>query len=127
MTLIPQNLYYTHDHEWILLLNNSEAKIGITNFAQQELGDIVYIDINTKGQNLKKGEVFGSVEAVKTVADLFMPVDGTIIEVNNELDTSPDTINKDPYINGWIVIIKPNNPDDINTLLNAEEYTNLIN
>ncbi|HEX2683506.1 MAG TPA: glycine cleavage system protein GcvH [Ferruginibacter sp.] len=117
----PENLRYTKDHEWVSLDGNT-ATIGITDFAQRELGDIVYIDINTKGKALSAEEVFGSVEAVKTVSDLFLPVAGTITEINPLLDSKPELVNSDPYGDGWMVKMTVTNPADIEKLMNAEAY-----
>lgn len=121
----PAELKYTSDHEWIRV-EGDEAYIGITEFAQGELGDIVYIDINTVGQDVTKESVFGTVEAVKTVSDLFMPVDGTILEVNKQLDSQPELVNSDPYGEGWMVKIKLSNPVDAETLLDADAYKGVI-
>src|SRR6267154_245669 len=117
----PEELKYTKDHEWIKMDGN-EAIIGITDFAQSELGDIVYIDIEKEGETLDAEAVFGTVEAVKTVSDLFMPVAGKVISVNENLQTSPEGVNKDPYGEGWIIRIVPANPGDVNALLSAAEY-----
>ncbi len=121
----PSNLRYTKDHEWVLLEGNT-AKIGITEFAQRELGDIVFVDIATTGKSLGAEEVFGTVEAVKTVSDLFLPVAGTIGEVNPELDSSPELVNSDPYGDGWMVTITVNNPADVEGLLTADQYQALV-
>lgn len=121
----PSELKYTKDHEWIRL-EGTEAFIGITDFAQRELGDIVYIDINTKGQEVPQNEVFGTVEAVKTVSDLFMPVTGTVVEINPKLDAAPELVNQDPYGDGWMVKISVNSALDIEALLSAEEYKSQI-
>jgi glycine cleavage system H protein len=121
----PAELKYTSDHEWIRV-EGDEAYIGITEFAQGELGDIVYIDINTVGQDVTKEAVFGTVEAVKTVSDLFMPVDGTILEVNKKLDSQPELVNSDPYGDGWMVKIKLTNPADAEKLLDADAYKGVI-
>ena len=118
----PENLRYTKDHEWVSL-NGNVATIGITDFAQRELGDIVYIDISAKGKVLGAEEVFGTVEAVKTVSDLFLPVAGTIIETNPLLDTKPELVNSDPYGDGWMVKMTVNNTADVESLMNAETYT----
>jgi len=122
---VPVNLLYTKDHEWIRV-EGSTGYIGVTDFAQGELGDIVFIEIETVGETLKKEEVFGTIEAVKTVSDMFMPVSGEIIESNPELEATPDIINKDPYGKGWIVKIKINNPSELNDLLTADKYTALL-
>jgi glycine cleavage system H protein len=121
----PSELKYTEDHEWIRI-EGDIAFIGITEHAQQELGDIVYVDINTVGDSLKKGEVFGSVEAVKTVSDLFIPVAGTVLEVNEELDAEPELVNSDPYGRGWMVKISFADASDIEGLLSAEDYEKFI-
>ena len=118
----PLNLRYTKDHEWVSL-NGNVATIGITDFAQRELGDIVYIDINAKGKALAAEEVFGTVEAVKTVSDLFLPVAGTITEINSLLDAKPELVNSDPYGDGWMVKMTVNDPADVESLMNAEAYT----
>lgn len=118
----PNNLRYTKDHEWVLLEGNT-ATIGITDFAQRELGDIVYIDINAVGKSFNAEEVFGTVEAVKTVSDLFLPVAGTIAEINTALNNKPETVNNDPYGEGWMVKITVNNPADVEALMNAEAYS----
>jgi glycine cleavage system H protein len=117
----PENLRYTKDHEWVSL-NGNIATIGITDFAQRELGDIVYIDISAKGKSLNAEEVFGTVEAVKTVSDLFLPVAGTITETNPLLDSKPELVNSDPYGDGWMVKMTVNNPADVDSLMNAEAY-----
>lgn len=121
----PSELKYTEDHEWIRIEGDT-AFIGITEHAQQELGDIVYVDINTVGDALGKGEVFGSVEAVKTVSDLFLPVAGTVLEVNDALDGEPELVNSDPYGKGWMVKVSLANPDDTDGLLSSEEYKQFI-
>jgi glycine cleavage system H protein len=121
----PANLRYTKDHEWISLEGNV-ATIGITEFAQGELGDIVYVDISTKGKALAAEEVFGTVEAVKTVSDLFLPVSGTIAEVNSALETQPELVNSDPYGQGWMVKMTVDNIADVDALMSAEAYTALV-
>ena len=121
----PSNLRYTKDHEWILLEGNV-ATIGITEFAQRELGDIVFVDINSLNKPVAAEEVFGTVEAVKTVSDLFMPVAGTVSEVNPELDGSPELVNQDPYGEGWMVKVTVNNPADVEALLDAAAYQALV-
>ncbi|MBX9783420.1 MAG: glycine cleavage system protein GcvH [Chitinophagaceae bacterium] len=118
----PDNLRYTKDHEWIKLDGNI-ATIGITDFAQRELGDIVYVDINTVGQSLEAETVFGTVEAVKTVSDLFLPVAGTILEVNTALNDKPESVNNDPYGEGWMVKVTVNNPADVEALMDAAAYS----
>jgi glycine cleavage system H protein len=122
----PDNLKYTKDHEWIKIEGNV-ATIGITDFAQGELGDIVYVDINTVGQAMNSGDVFGSVEAVKTVSDLFMPVSGKLTEVNKGLETNPESVNKDPYGAGWMVRVELSNAAEANSLMSAEEYKKQVN
>jgi glycine cleavage system H protein len=117
----PSNLRYTKDHEWIKL-DGDIATIGITDYAQRELGDIVYVEVETIGKSLKAGDVFGTVEAVKTVSDLFLPVDGTITELNAALANSPESVNSDPYGEGWMVKMKVNNPADVAALLDAAAY-----
>ena len=118
----PEELKYTKDHEWIRLEADDVAVIGITDFAQNELGDIVYVDINTVGDTVAEGEVFGSVEAVKVVSELFIPVTGEVLEVNPAIDNKPELVNSDPYGAGWMVKIKVANPDDIGKLLSVEAY-----
>ncbi|WP_019987847.1 glycine cleavage system protein GcvH [Rudanella lutea] len=122
----PQELKYTQDHEWIKFEADGSAVVGITDFAQHELGDIVYVDINTVGQSLSKGDVFGSVEAVKTVSDLFLPIEGEILEVNTEIEKSPELVNTDPYGAGWIVKVKPADAAQPDDLLSVDAYKELI-
>jgi glycine cleavage system H protein len=122
---IPANLRYTKDHEWISLEGNV-ATIGITDFAQGELGDIVYVDISSKGKALSAEDVFGTVEAVKTVSDLFLPVKGTITEINPALEAQPELVNSDPYGEGWMVKMAVDSPADVEALLNAAAYGALI-
>ena len=122
---IPAELKYTKDHEWIRV-DGDVATVGITDFAQGELGDIVFIEIETEGETLGQNEVFGSVEAVKTVSDLFMPVAGEIVEVNSDLDASPETVNSDPYVDGWMIKIKLSKPSDVSGLLSADAYKELV-
>jgi glycine cleavage system H protein len=121
----PENLKYTKDHEWILVEGDT-ATVGITDFAQGELGDIVFVDIATEGETLDAEASFGSVEAVKTVSELYMPVSGEVIEVNPGLDGSPESVNSDPYGTGWMVKIKLSNPSEIEGLLSVEDYKSLI-
>ncbi|MBO9632628.1 MAG: glycine cleavage system protein GcvH [Chitinophagaceae bacterium] len=121
----PDNLRYTKDHEWILLEGNV-ATIGITEFAQRELGDIVYVDVPTVGKSLEAEEVFGTVEAVKTVSDLFLPVAGTINELNGELDGSPELVNTDPYGDGWMIKMTVKNVADVSALMDAAAYAKLV-
>jgi glycine cleavage system H protein len=122
---VPTNLKYTKDHEWVLIKGN-EATVGITDFAQHELGDIVFIEIETVGEELGQGEVFGTVEAVKTVSDLFMPVSGTVKEKNEELDTNAELVNSDSYGKGWMIKLELSDPSEVNGLLDAEAYGKLI-
>lgn len=117
----PEELKYTKDHEWVKVEGN-KAVIGITDFAQGELGDIVYVDINSEGQSLNSGDVFGTVEAVKTVSDLFMPVSGKVAELNKDLESNPESVNKDPYGKGWMVRVEMSNPSEINDLMSAADY-----
>lgn len=121
----PPELKYTKDHEWIRV-EGSQAVIGITEFAQRELGDIVYVDINTVGEEIKKEDVFGTVEAVKTVSDLFMPISGRIAEFNKSLDTNPELVNSDPYGEGWMVKVDISEAGDLEHLLSAEEYQSQV-
>jgi len=121
----PADLKYTKDHEWVKL-NGSEATVGITDFAQRELGDIVYVDIGTIGEHVDREAVFGTVEAVKTVSDLFMPLSGEVLESNKDIDSAPESVNKDPYGAGWMIKIKISNPDEVKDLLSVEDYKKLI-
>ena len=118
----PQDLRYTSEHEWVRVTEGNIATIGITDFAQGELGDIVYVDIDSIGNHLNANEVFGSVEAVKTVSDLFMPVDGKVLEVNATLDGSPELVNTDPYGAGWIIKIEMSDPSQLEGLMDAAAY-----
>ena len=122
---VPTNLKYTNDHEWVKVDGNV-ATVGITDFAQSELGDIVFVDIQTEGEELGKGEVFGAIEAVKTVADAFMPVSGKVIEVNADLEGAPETVNSDPYGAGWMIKVEMANPAELNDLLDAAQYQQII-
>ena len=117
----PSNLKYSKDHEWIRVEGN-DAYVGITDFAQGELGDIVFVDIGTRGDILDKEAVFGTIEAVKTVSDLFMPVGGKVMELNSKIDTNPELVNKDPYGDGWLIKITLSNTADLNGLMSAEDY-----
>ncbi len=121
----PKNLRYTKDHEWVLL-DGDMATIGITDYAQQELGDIVYVEVETKGKALAAETIFGTVEAVKTVSDLFLPVSGTITELNPILDKEPEKVNSDPYGDGWMIKMKVDNPDDVSNLMDAEAYQKVV-
>jgi len=122
---VPDNLMYTKDHEW-LRTEGEEAYVGISDFAQHELGDIVFIEVETIGEILAKGESFGTIEAVKTVSDMFMPVSGEVLMFNEELNTKPEILNQDPYGKGWVIKIKIQNKDEIGELLNAVQYSELI-
>ncbi|MDX9903896.1 MAG: glycine cleavage system protein GcvH [Bacteroidales bacterium] len=122
---VPANLKYTKDHEWVRI-NGKEAVVGITDFAQHELGDIVFIEIETVGEKLGHGDVFGTVEAVKTVSDLFMPLSGTVTEKNEALDASAELVNSDPYGEGWMIKIEIDDASEVDDLLDAEAYKKLI-
>jgi glycine cleavage system H protein len=122
---IPANLKYTKDHEWVSI-DGDVATVGITHFAQKELGDIVYVEVETLDQTLDKDEVFGTVEAVKTVSDLFLPLTGEIIAFNEDLESTPENVNSDPYGSGWMIKIKIANPSEIDSLLSDEAYKQLI-
>ncbi|WP_291275283.1 glycine cleavage system protein GcvH [Flavobacterium sp.] len=122
---IPANLKYTKDHEWVLL-EGDVATVGITDFAQKELGDIVYVEVETLDQTLAKDEVFGTVEAVKTVSDLFLPLSGEIIEFNEELESSPESVNSDPYGAGWMIKVKVSDTSEVDSLLSSDAYKALI-
>jgi glycine cleavage system H protein len=122
---IPDNLKYTKDHEWVKV-EGDEALVGITDYAQNELGDIVFIEVETEDEELDKEETFGTIEAVKTVSDMFMPVSGKVLEYNKTLEQSPETVNNDPYGDGWIIRIKITNQDELADLLDATAYKELI-
>ncbi|HET8860765.1 glycine cleavage system protein GcvH [Marivirga sp.] len=122
---IPDNLKYTKDHEWVRV-EGDEAYVGITEFAQRELGDIVYVEVETVDEEVAEGDVFGTVEAVKTVSDLFMPVGGTVLEFNEALEDAPESVNDDPYGNGWMIKLKLSDPSSVDSLLSADEYKELI-
>lgn len=122
---IPAELKYTKDHEWIKI-DGDIAIVGITDFAQGELGDIVFVEIETEGESLDQEETFGTIEAVKTVSDLFMPVGGEIVEFNSSLETEPETVNSDPYGAGWMVRIKMSNPSEVDGLLDADSYKEML-
>lgn len=121
----PETLRYTKDHEWIKV-EGDVAVIGITDFAQHELGDIVYVEVETLGQELKAGDVFGTVEAVKTVSDLFLPLDGSITEINAKLNANPELVNTDPYGEGWMVKMKISNASDVDSLMDSKAYEQLV-
>lgn len=125
MSNIPSNLKYSKDHEWIRV-EGEEAFVGITDFAQGQLGDIVFVDITTEGETLNQNETFGTIEAVKTVSDAFMPVAGEVLEINGALEDSPETVNKDPYGEGWMIKIKMTDPSQLDSLLSADQYGELI-
>ncbi len=122
---IPENLKYTKDHEWVRV-EGEEAYVGITDYAQGELGDIVFLEIETEGEELAKEEVFGTIEAVKTVSDMFMPVGGEVLEINEKLEESPEVVNKDPYGEGWLIKIKMTNTSELDELLDTAAYKNLL-
>ena len=122
---VPENLKYSQDHEW-LRIEGDTAFVGITDYAQSNLGDIVFIEVETVGEDLDKGEAFGNVEAVKAVEELYLPVAGEVLEFNEELEDAPDLVNKDPYGKGWIVKVKLTNPSDLDELMNSEAYSDLI-
>jgi glycine cleavage system H protein len=121
----PSNFKYTKEHEWILV-EGDKAKVGITDFAQKELGDIVFLDITSIGKEVKQNDIFGSIEAVKTVSDLFMPITGTVLSVNSNLDSDPQLVNSDPYGEGWMVEISISNLSEVEGLLTAEQYQDIV-
>ncbi|MGB1306249.1 MAG: glycine cleavage system protein GcvH [Flavobacteriales bacterium] len=122
---IPAELKYTKDHEWVRI-EGDEAVIGITDFAQSELGDIVFIEVETEGESIESEEIFGSVEAVKTVSDLFMPLSGEVLSFNSELEDAPEVVNSDPYGEGWMIRVKISDASEVDALLSAEQYKDLI-
>lgn len=122
---VPENLLYTKDHEWVKI-DGDTATIGITDFAQSELGDIVFVDINTVGDTLDKEAIFGTVEAVKTVSDLFIPLSGEVLEMNPAIESNPETVNKDPYGEGWMIKVKLTDASEAGSLLSADDYKKLI-
>lgn len=122
----PTNVKYTSEHEWIRL-EGEEAYVGITDYAQDQLGDIVFVDVTTEGETLEAGEVFGTIEVVKTVSDLFLPVGGEILEVNPELEEHPELVNQDPYGKGWLVRVRPTDVSEMDKLMDAEAYKQIIN
>jgi len=121
----PNNLKYTKDHEWIRV-EGDVAYVGITDFAQSELGDIVFVDVTTEGETLSAGDVFGTVEAVKTVSDVFIPASGEVLEFNQTLNDAPETVNKDPYGEGWMIKVKLSDPSELDSLMSAEQYEEMI-
>ena len=123
---IAENLLYTESHEWVRV-EGGEAFVGISDFAQHELGDIVFVEVDTVGETIAKGEAFGTIEAVKTVSDMYLPISGEILELNPLIEANPETINKDPYGDGWIVKIKMTNPAEVDALLKATDYATLVN
>jgi len=122
---IQENLKYTKDHEWVLV-DGDEATIGITDFAQGELGDIVFVEVETVGETLEREDVFGTIEAVKTVSDLFMPISGEVIAFNEELEGTPELANQDPYGKGWLIKVKISNTAELNDLLSSDAYKNMV-
>ena len=122
----PTNVKYTNEHEWIRL-EGEEAYVGITDYAQDQLGDIVFVDITTEGETLEKGETFGTIEVVKTVSDLFMPIGGQVLEINPDLEEHPELVNQDPYGKGWLIKTKPTDTTEMDELLDAEAYKQIIN
>jgi len=122
---IPENLKYTKDHEWVRL-EGDHAVVGITDFAQGELGDIVFVEIETEGETLDREEVFGSIEAVKTVSDLFMPVSGEVVEFNSELESNPEVVNEDPYGKGWLIKVALSDKSELDDLMDSEAYKELV-
>lgn len=122
---VPENLKYTKDHEWIRV-EGDVAVIGVTDYAQSQLGDIVYVEIETEGDELDKEEVFGTIEAVKTVSDMYMPISGEVIEVNEDLEDAPDSVNKDPYGDGWMIKVRISDESQLEDLLSVEAYKELI-
>ncbi len=122
---VPENLKYTAEHEWIRV-EGEEIVVGVTDFAQGELGDVVFIEIETEGETLAAGDTFGTIEAVKTVSDLYMPVDGEVVEVNPALEDTPELVNTEPYEGGWMIRIKVSDPAQLDGLMTAEQYSSLI-
>ena len=122
---IPEELKYTEDHEWVKI-DGDQAIVGITDFAQSELGDIVYVEVETEGETIQKSELFGTIEAVKTVSDLFMPLSGEVLEFNTNLEDEPELVNTDPYVQGWMIKISASNLDESSELLSADQYKELI-
>jgi glycine cleavage system H protein len=123
---IPKDLKYTKEHEWVRQLEDNQIEVGVTDYAQQELGDIVYVEIDTIGETIDQGDAFGSVEAVKTVSDLYAPVTGEIVKVNGDLNDDPSIVNQDPYKKGWLIRMKMDEPSQLDDLMSAEEYEEFI-
>lgn len=123
---VPDKFKYTREHEWLLDNGDGTATVGVTDFAQGELGDIVFVELEQPGFTMKQNDTFGTIEAVKTVSDLFAPVTGEIIEINDELESDPERVNEDPFGDGWLIKIKLENPDEINQLLTADDYKGII-
>lgn len=123
---VPTELKYTKEHEWIKIESGNTAIVGITDYAQGELGDIVFVEIETEGEELGQGDTFGTIEAVKTVSDLFMPVSGKVLEINSLITEEPEQINKDPYTKGWLIKVEVNDPGELESLLDAKAYTAMI-
>lgn len=123
---VPTELKYTKEHEWIKIESGNTAIVGITDYAQGELGDIVFVEIETEGEELGQGDTFGTIEAVKTVSDLFMPVSGKVLEINSLITEEPEQINKDPYTKGWLIKVEVNDPGELENLLDAKAYTAMI-
>ena len=126
MNETPEGIYYAESHEWARLEENGQVTVGITDFAQSELGDIVFVEVETEGESIESEEIFGSVEAVKTVSDLFMPLSGEVLSFNSELEDAPEVVNSDPYGAGWMIRVKLSDPSEVDTLLSAEQYKDLI-
>lgn len=122
---VPENLKYTEDHEWIKI-DGDVATIGVTDYAQQQLGDVVFVEVETEGEELAKGDTFGTIEAVKTVSDLFMPLAGEVVEFNSAIEDAPESVNKDPYGDGWMIKVKMSDLSDVDALLSAEAYKETI-
>ena len=122
---IPENIKYTKDHEWVKI-DGDTATVGVTDFAQEQLGDVVFVEVETEGESLQKGDVFGTIEAVKTVSDMYMPISGEVAEINPKLEDAPETVNEDPYGEGWMIKIKVDNKDELNDLLSADDYKNEV-
>ena len=126
MNETPEGIYYAESHEWARLEENGQVTVGITDFAQSELGDIVFVEVETEGESIESEEIFGSVEAVKTVSDLFMPLSGEVLSFNSELEDAPEVVNSDPYGEGWMIRVKISDASEVDDLLSAEQYKDLI-